>query len=175
MLMFSKAVIILALPFKRVSWLSWKSGHELIHEFVEALAEVLRCQQSAYTLRDGNRQHHLQRAKVCSKLIKYPNIEDYAVKSLHRVYMLRFLTWIITVRFEGTGWKGHVYSKVEPIRPSKSICRNDQYFPQEYSQGKSDIFYRIHTFSYNPDGLNRSAHRKETMLMHCTDTRVTAY
>ena len=33
--------------------------------------------QSAYNLRDLARQHHLERAKICSKLIKYPNIEDY--------------------------------------------------------------------------------------------------
>ena len=46
----------------------------------EALAEVNRCQQSAYNLRDSARQYHMQRAKICSKLIKYPNVEDYPVR-----------------------------------------------------------------------------------------------
>jgi proteasome activator subunit 3 (PA28 gamma) len=30
-------------------------------------------------LRDSARQHHLTRAKIASKLLKYPHIEDYAV------------------------------------------------------------------------------------------------
>ncbi|KAI5121145.1 hypothetical protein M0805_007143 [Coniferiporia weirii] len=45
----------------------------------EALAELNRCQQSAYNLRDSVRLHHLNRAKICSKLIKYPNVEDYTL------------------------------------------------------------------------------------------------
>ncbi|KAL5519251.1 hypothetical protein ACEPAH_934 [Sanghuangporus vaninii] len=45
----------------------------------EALAELNRCQQSAYNLRDSSRQHHQNRAKLCSKLIKYPNVEDYSL------------------------------------------------------------------------------------------------
>jgi proteasome activator subunit 3 (PA28 gamma) len=31
-------------------------------------------------LRDAARQHHLTRAKIASKLIKYPHIEDYTVR-----------------------------------------------------------------------------------------------
>ncbi|KAG2154626.1 proteasome activator pa28 REG alpha beta subunit [Suillus clintonianus] len=45
----------------------------------EVLSELLRSQESAYNIRDGARQHHLARAKICSKLIKYPNIEDYTL------------------------------------------------------------------------------------------------
>ncbi|THH06343.1 hypothetical protein EW145_g4145 [Phellinidium pouzarii] len=45
----------------------------------QALVELHRCQQSAYNLRDSARQHHLTRAKICSKLIKYPNVEDYTL------------------------------------------------------------------------------------------------
>jgi proteasome activator subunit 3 (PA28 gamma) len=33
-------------------------------------------------LRDIVRQHHLNRAKIASKLIKYPHIEDYAVSAV---------------------------------------------------------------------------------------------
>ncbi|KAH7930507.1 proteasome activator pa28, REG alpha/beta subunit [Leucogyrophana mollusca] len=45
----------------------------------EVLSELLRAQESAYNLRDGVRQDHLNRAKICSKLIKYPHIEDYTL------------------------------------------------------------------------------------------------
>ncbi|KAF8846179.1 proteasome activator pa28 REG alpha beta subunit [Paxillus ammoniavirescens] len=45
----------------------------------EVLSELLRSQESAYNIRDSVRQHHLARAKICSKLIKYPNIEDYTL------------------------------------------------------------------------------------------------
>jgi hypothetical protein len=45
----------------------------------EVLSELLRSQESAYNLRDGIRQDHLARAKICSKLIKYPHVEDYAL------------------------------------------------------------------------------------------------
>ncbi|KAG1749784.1 proteasome activator pa28 REG alpha beta subunit [Suillus paluster] len=45
----------------------------------EVLSELLRSQESAYNIRDGIRQHHLGRAKISSKLIKYPNIEDYTL------------------------------------------------------------------------------------------------
>ena len=46
----------------------------------EALNELVRSQESAYNLRDGARADHLTRAKICSKLIKYPHIEDYSVR-----------------------------------------------------------------------------------------------
>ncbi|KAJ7293102.1 proteasome activator pa28 REG alpha/beta subunit [Mycena rebaudengoi] len=45
----------------------------------EVLAELTRAQDSAYNLRDSGRNDHTNRAKICSKLIKYPNIEDYAL------------------------------------------------------------------------------------------------
>ncbi|PBL00476.1 proteasome activator pa28, REG alpha/beta subunit [Armillaria gallica] len=43
----------------------------------EVLSELHRAQESAYNLRDTARQDHITRAKICSKLIKYPNLEDY--------------------------------------------------------------------------------------------------
>ncbi|KAH6916933.1 proteasome activator pa28 [Coprinopsis sp. MPI-PUGE-AT-0042] len=45
----------------------------------EVLGEIQRAQESAFAIRDLSRQDHLARAKICSKLIKYPNIEDYAL------------------------------------------------------------------------------------------------
>ncbi|KAA1468049.1 proteasome activator pa28, REG alpha/beta subunit [Dentipellis sp. KUC8613] len=45
----------------------------------EVLNELHRSQESAYNLRDNARQGHLNRAKICSKIIKYPNVEDYSI------------------------------------------------------------------------------------------------
>jgi len=45
----------------------------------EVLAELHRVQESAYNLRDATRQDYLARAKICSKIAKYPNIEDYTI------------------------------------------------------------------------------------------------
>ncbi|KAJ7675382.1 proteasome activator pa28 REG alpha beta subunit [Mycena rosella] len=45
----------------------------------EVVAELLRAQDSAFNLRDAARNDYLARAKICSKLIKYPNIEDYTM------------------------------------------------------------------------------------------------
>jgi len=44
----------------------------------EALSELHRSQESAYNLRDCARADHLTRAKICTKIIKYPHVEDYA-------------------------------------------------------------------------------------------------
>jgi len=45
----------------------------------EVLSELQRSQESAYNLRDSARQGHINRAKICSKIIKYPHIEDYTL------------------------------------------------------------------------------------------------
>ncbi|KAL0951476.1 hypothetical protein HGRIS_008164 [Hohenbuehelia grisea] len=45
----------------------------------EVLAELQRAQESSYNLRDAARQDHLTRAKISSKLIKYPHVEDYVL------------------------------------------------------------------------------------------------
>ncbi|KAF5368605.1 hypothetical protein D9758_002318 [Tetrapyrgos nigripes] len=45
----------------------------------EVLGELHRAQESAYNLRDVPRQDFLARAKICSKLIKYPFVEDYTL------------------------------------------------------------------------------------------------
>ncbi|EAU92746.2 hypothetical protein CC1G_01791 [Coprinopsis cinerea okayama7 len=50
-----------------------------VHVQEEVLGELQRAQESALAIRDLPRQDHLTRAKICSKLIKYPNIEDYAL------------------------------------------------------------------------------------------------
>ncbi|KAF6766608.1 proteasome activator pa28 [Ephemerocybe angulata] len=43
----------------------------------EVLGELHRAQEASFNLRDIPMQSYLARAKICSKLIKYPNIEDY--------------------------------------------------------------------------------------------------
>ncbi|KIJ46348.1 hypothetical protein M422DRAFT_46118 [Sphaerobolus stellatus SS14] len=45
----------------------------------EVLSELHRSQESGYNLRDNARSNHLNRAKICSKLIKYPFVEDYTI------------------------------------------------------------------------------------------------
>jgi len=45
----------------------------------EVLNELHRSQESGYNMRDNVRQHLLNRAKICSKIIKYPHLEDYAL------------------------------------------------------------------------------------------------
>ncbi|KNZ74153.1 Proteasome activator complex subunit 3 [Termitomyces sp. J132] len=45
----------------------------------EVLAELHRAQESAYNLRDAPRQDYLARAEICSKILKYPNIEDFTL------------------------------------------------------------------------------------------------
>ncbi|KAG6862166.1 hypothetical protein C0995_004248 [Termitomyces sp. Mi166 len=47
----------------------------------EVLAELHRAQESAYNLRDAPRQDYLARAELCSKILKYPNIEDYTIRA----------------------------------------------------------------------------------------------
>lgn len=53
------------------------------HDYTEVLSELNRAQESATNLRDSIRQHHLARAKICSKILKYPNIADYIVSNPH--------------------------------------------------------------------------------------------
>ncbi|OCH96443.1 proteasome activator pa28, REG alpha/beta subunit [Obba rivulosa] len=45
----------------------------------EVLNELHRSQESAYNLRDAARQNYANRAKLCSKIIKYPHVEDYVL------------------------------------------------------------------------------------------------
>lgn len=58
----------------------------------EVLNEIHRSQESAYNLRDAARQHFLQRAKISSKILKYPHIEDYTVCPNMCFFVLRSLT-----------------------------------------------------------------------------------
>ncbi|KAF8756176.1 Proteasome activator pa28, REG alpha beta subunit [Rhizoctonia solani] len=46
----------------------------------EVLNELHRAQDSGYNLRDAvSKSHHINRAKICSKILKYPHVEDYAI------------------------------------------------------------------------------------------------
>ncbi|KZO95977.1 proteasome activator pa28 REG alpha/beta subunit [Calocera viscosa TUFC12733] len=44
----------------------------------QVLSELHRAQEAGYNLLDGLKTYHMNRAKICSKLIKYPNLPDYA-------------------------------------------------------------------------------------------------
>jgi hypothetical protein len=63
----------------------------------EVLNELHRSQESGYNMRDGVRQNHLNRAKICSKIIKYPHLEDYAVRALLFVRAEPWLTQSLVV------------------------------------------------------------------------------
>lgn len=43
----------------------------------ECLSELSRAQDSGYNLLEAQLKQHMSRAKLASKLIKYPNVEDY--------------------------------------------------------------------------------------------------
>ncbi|KAH9858365.1 proteasome activator pa28 REG alpha/beta subunit [Lenzites betulinus] len=45
----------------------------------DVLSEIHRSQESAYNLRDAARQDYLTRGKICSKIMKYPHLEDYVL------------------------------------------------------------------------------------------------
>lgn len=52
----------------------------------EVLNELHRSQESAYNLRDAARQSYFNRGKLCSKILKYPHIEDYTVSLLRSLF-----------------------------------------------------------------------------------------
>ncbi|KAI8459355.1 proteasome activator pa28 [Phakopsora pachyrhizi] len=45
----------------------------------ECLSEISRAQDSGYNLLEAQLKHHTNRGKLASKLIKYPNVEDYQI------------------------------------------------------------------------------------------------
>jgi len=45
----------------------------------EVTSELQRAQESVANIRDVARQHHLSRAKISSKILKYPHIDDYVI------------------------------------------------------------------------------------------------
>ncbi|POW10809.1 hypothetical protein PSTT_05806 [Puccinia striiformis] len=45
----------------------------------ECLSELSRAQDSGYNLLEAQLKHNMSRAKLASKLIKYPNVEDYQI------------------------------------------------------------------------------------------------
>ena len=57
----------------------------------DVLSELHRSQESAFNLRDAARQDYLTRAKICTKVMKYPHVEDYAV-SRYTVAALYYVT-----------------------------------------------------------------------------------
>lgn len=63
--------------------------------------ELHRAQESALNIRDTARRDRLSRGKICSKLVKYPDIQDYAVYLSHSPKTFEELT-IFKVGVEGT-------------------------------------------------------------------------
>ncbi|KAI0285455.1 proteasome activator pa28 beta subunit-domain-containing protein [Russula aff. rugulosa BPL654] len=65
--------------FKKVETFNFPSPSIILTTSPEVLNELHRSQESGYNMRDSVRQNHLNRAKICSKIIKYPHLEDYAL------------------------------------------------------------------------------------------------
>jgi len=90
-------------------------------------SELQRAQESIANLRDAARQHHLSRAKISSKLLKYPNIDDYAVRvsvSLSTIspfiFECRRLLFESTMRDSSTMRDAHCMTS-EPCTPCSQI------------------------------------------------------
>ncbi len=62
----------------------------------DVLSELHRSQESAYNLRDAGRQDYLTRAKICSKIMKYPHLDDYAVRVIHGTPLLLVLLTVLS-------------------------------------------------------------------------------
>lgn len=45
----------------------------------DLLNELHRAQETALNIRDIARRDRLSRGKICSKLVKYPDVQDYAL------------------------------------------------------------------------------------------------
>lgn len=103
--------------------------------FPEVLSELHRSQESAYNLRDSARQSHLNRAKLCSKLIKYPHVEDYTVRLLINSLCTLIKFCAPLVGFEGTRPKTALHCPSESFRYSKRLRHPNRYSAQEYQQG----------------------------------------
>jgi len=84
---------------------------------IEVLNELHRSQESGYNMRDCVRQNHLNRAKISSKIIKYPHLEDYAVCSLPvRIYS--------SLTFQQLALKEHDDKQLYIARQNLSDLRN---------------------------------------------------
>ena len=72
-----------ACRFRRVSfYFHAKPARPKLKPMSEVLNELHRSQEVAYNLRDMARQCYVTRGKLCSKIIKYPHIEDYTVRRI---------------------------------------------------------------------------------------------
>lgn len=105
-------------------------------------SELQRAQESVTNLRDVARQHHLSRAKISSKILKYPHIDDYAVRTpafflmIHPLIGLRsrLLSENMT-RDNSTVHAAH-YTTFEPCTPCSPISStrtSPRYFRQTLS------------------------------------------
>ena len=132
-------------------------------------SELQRAQESVANLRDVARQHHLSRAKISSKLLKYPHIEDYGVSvstSLLKIHLLILLCCRLrsenTTRDSFTMRDAH-YMTSEPYTPCSPISSTRilrRYFHQ--------VFCSIPT-AIEQSLLVRFGSPRVTTLRRCTE------
>lgn len=95
----------------------------------EVLSELHRSQESAYNLRDIARTSFLQRAKICSKLIKYPNLEDYTLAlkehDAKQLYMAR--QHLVDIKNIYAVLTDVIHKNIQKIRSPKGNNRTSLY------------------------------------------------
>ena len=105
-------------------------------------SELQRAQESVTNLRDVARQHHLSRAKISSKILKYPNIDDYAVHMPAFLQMIHPLIELCPRLLSENMTKGNStvhdarYTTFEPCTPCSPISStrtSRRYFRQTLS------------------------------------------
>ena len=92
----------------------------------EVLNELHRSQEVAYNLRDQARQNYVTRGKLCSKIIKYPHIEDYTVRSPPINHQL-FRDFLVPACSTRTRRKAVVHMPSEHARHPQHLCRPHRY------------------------------------------------
>jgi len=100
----------------------------------EVLGELHRGQAAALNVRDLPRQDLITRAKIASKLIKYPNVEDYAVS---RLTWVRLPADLPPDSFERTRREADPNSSPEPLGHQEHPCHLNGCFAKEHCQSQS--------------------------------------
>ena len=149
--------------FKKASALPYLGSISKLPQ--EVLNELHRSQESAYTLRDYARLHYTARAKLCSKLLKYPNVEDYAVS----IYRTSRIHWPVTHccldGFKGAWWEAAVHGSPASNGYPKHLRYSRRPHSQEHRQGMMMICRMPTSWLWL-----RFAPRKQTMASVSTDS-----
>jgi hypothetical protein len=135
---------------------------KLIRFESECLNELHRSQESSMNLRDAARQHHLTRAKIASKLIKYPHIDDYTVRRPSIAAHPSF------IRANQIGLREHDEKTLYVARQNLSDLRNIYAVLFDILNKNIQKASSCSPKSMHAEPACSSAHRKETTHQTCT-------